>query len=242
LIGRIAVLYFSSNCSDFTRSSKGGRTNVKRFSIAFLFLISILSTAAVAQRAEVAFTIGAAAASNAHISPTACPLGITCLSLRPETITATPQVFLEGTVGFRLVKAKVASLHLEVPVAGVPNQSVGFSNGFDISASHLSSLFITPSIKAKLLPGAAVSPWVSVGGGWAHFSFPDDHTNKAALQFGGGVDIKSPFPHFSFRAEIRDFLSGQPSFGTPGVGLIGNAEGGLSRHNVLAGGGLVVHF
>jgi len=186
-----------------------------------------------AQRADVAFTIGAAGASDAHSPPTACPLGLVCVALPPAAIKTTPQVFLEGTVGFRLVNAKVASLHLEVPFAGVPNQSVSLSNGIDISTSHLSSVFITPSIKAKLLPGAPVSPWASVGGGWAHYSFPGGDTNKGALQFGGGVDIKSPFPHFGFRAEVRDFLSGHPGFGT---------ESGLSRHNVLVGGGLVVHF
>jgi hypothetical protein len=145
-----------------------------------------------------------------------------------------------------LLNAKVASLHLEVPFAGIPSQKVTFTVFPDIVSNvftaRLSSVFITPSIKAKFLPGAPVSPWVSAGGGWAHFSFPNDFTNKGALQFGGGADIKTPFPHFGFRVEVRDFLSGHPSFGTPGVGLVGNAESGLSRHNVLAGGGFVVHF
>jgi len=224
------------------RSSKGGRTNVKRFSVVFLFLMSMLSTAAMAQRADVAFTAGVAGASDTHMSLTCAP-GVLCI-VPPLAghVKTDPRVFLEGTVGFRLVNAKVASLHLEVPFAGVPNQSVRISNGIDSTTFHLSSVFIAPSIKAKLLPGAPVSPWVSVGGGLAHYSFSADHTNKGALQFGGGVDIKTPFPHFGFRAEVRDFLSGHPNFGTPGVGLIGNAESGLSRHNVLAGGGFVVRF
>ena len=215
---------------------------MKRFSIASLFLISLMSTAAVAQRADVAFTVGVAGASDAHQSLTCAP-GVLCI-VPPLAghVKTDPRVFLEGTVGFRLVNAKVASLHLEVPFAGVPNQSVSLSNGIDFTKFHLSSVFITPSIKAKLLPGAPVSPWVSVGGGLAHYSFTADHTNKGALQFGGGVDIKTPFPHFGFRAEVRDFLSGHPNFGTPVVGLISNAESGLSRHNVLVGGGVVFHF
>jgi hypothetical protein len=108
--------------------------------------------------------------------------------------------------------------------------------------ASLTSLYITPSFKAKFLPASRISPWVSAGGGWAHFSLPNDFTNKGALQFGGGADIKTSVPHFGFRVEVRDFLSGQPSFGTPGVGLLGNPPNGFNRHNVLAGGGILLHF
>jgi len=194
-----------------------------------------------AQRADIALTAGASSVSDAHMA-FACPFGVPCLLVPPETIKTEHQVFLEGTVGFRLVKTKAASIHLEVPIAGIPNQTVRFTSSTVLSTARLSSFYITPSIKTKFLPDAPISPWISLGGGLAHFSFPDDPTNKIALQLGGGADIKTPFPRFGLRLEVRDFLSGHPSFGTPGIPLAGSAEGGLSRHNVLAGGGLVIHF
>ena len=82
--------------------------------------------------------------------------------------------------------------------------------GSEFSA-RVTSLYVTPGFKAQFLPSAFVSPWASIGGGWAHFAFPLDHTNKAALQFGGGADFETPFPHLAFRVEVRDFLGGQPS-------------------------------
>jgi hypothetical protein len=211
---------------------------MKRFTILFFFVVLILSCAAQAQRTELGFSAGASSVGGIKLG-FACPA---CAAFGTETVDTGHQVFLEGTAGLRLVNARVASIHLELPIVGVPHQNVRFSLPPSDFIASLSSLYITPSIKAKFLPASRISPWVSAGGGWAHFSMPNDFTNKGALQFGGGADIKTSVPHFGFRLEIRDFLSGQPSFGTPGVGLLGNPPSGFNRHNVLAGGGILVHF
>lgn len=216
--------------------------SVKRLCSLVPFLVFLLlSSAAVAQKAEVALTAGASSVTDTHIVSD-CPINSNCLVVGPETVSTDHQVYFEATPAFRLLKAKVAAIYLESPFVGIPNQKTTFTLPGSEFSARVTSLYVTPGFKAQFLPRAFVSPWASIGGGWAHFAFPLDHTNKAALQFGGGADFKTPFPHLAFRVEVRDFLSGQPSFGTPGVGLIGNPASGLSRHNVLAGAGLVFHF
>ena len=46
--------------------------------------------------------------------------------------------------------------------------------------------------------------------------FRADRQQRCA-QFGGGVDIKTGIPLLGFRAEVRDFVTGQPDFGTLSV-------------------------
>lgn len=208
------------------------------------FLLSVfllLSNNAIAQKADVAFSVGASSVSDTHLTFD-CPLGAVCDSIPPESVKTGHDVFWEGTFSSRMIDAKLASIHIEIPIAGIAHQQATFTQSPNVFIAHFSSLYITPSLKTKFFPAAPISPWISLGGGLAHFSFPDDHTNKFALQFGAGADIKTPLPHIGLRVELRDFLSGQPSFGTPGVGLAGNPESGLSRHNVFAGGGFVIHF
>jgi hypothetical protein len=65
--------------------------------------------------------------------------------------------------------------------------------------------------------------------------------NKGALQFGGGVDIKTGIPLLGFRAEVRDFVTDQPDFGIVSIQTVGSPSLGR-RHNVLAGGGIVLRF
>ena len=93
----------------------------------------------------------------------------------------------------------------------------------------------------KFLPGAPVSPWASIGGGWAHYSLKDASLtqNKAALQYGGGLDFKTGIPALGFRAEIRDFVTGDPDFN---LGSLFSTKSGLHHHNILAGGGIVLRF
>jgi hypothetical protein len=94
-------------------------------------------------------------------------------------------------------------------------------------------------LRLKIAPIAPISPWVSVGGGWARYSLKDANLtqNKAALQFGGGLDFKTGLPVLGFRAEVRDFLTGVPTFNS---GFL--TETGLHHHNILAGGGIVLRF
>jgi hypothetical protein len=213
--------------------------NIKPFLLSFF--VFLFSAMAAAQRADVGFSVGASSVSDTHLTFD-CPLGAVCDSIPPESVKTGHDVFWEATFSSRLINAKLASIHIEIPIAGIAHQQATFTQSPNVFIAHFSSLYITPSIKTKFFPAAPISPWISLGGGLAHFSFPDDPTNKFAIQLGTGADIKTPLPHLGLRIELRDFLSGQPSFGTPGVGLAGNPESGLSRHNVFAGGGFVIHF
>lgn len=216
--------------------------NTKHAPVVFLFLaFLLLPNLATAQKADVALSFGASSVSDTHLTSD-CPLGVLCVNIPAESVKTGHDLFWEATFSSRLIDAKLASIHLEIPFAGIAHQQATFTQSPNVFIAHFSSLYITPSIKTKFFPAAPISPWISLGGGLAHFSFPDDRSNKLAVQLGTGADIRTPLPHLGFRVELRDFLSGQPSFATPGIGLAGNPESGLSRHNLFAGGGLVFRF
>jgi len=218
--------------------------------LAFLvFFLLAVSTAALAQKADVAFVVGGSFVSDSKVVFAVpclvppCPATPTFLN----NVKTDHHVFLEGTLGFQLLNAKVASLHLEVPIAGIPSQTVRVITSTPVSAvlDHIDTTFVTPSLRLKLLPGAGISPFVSVGGGWAHYSLAHGSNSKGAVQYGGGIDFKV-FPHLGLRGEVRDFVTGDPNFSLAGViapGLTGSgSESGLHRHNILAGGGVVFAF
>lgn len=217
--------------------------------LVLIVLLCVSPLSALAQKADVGFVVGASFTSESNIRVT-CAGTIPCTIILPVegfgTIHPDHHIFLEGALSVRLLDAKLASLHLELPVAGIPSQpltvkvlSVLATAPFD----HLSSVYVTPAIKVKLLPAASFSPWGSIGGGVAHFSSDSGvSTNKGALQFGGGVDIKTNIPLLGFRAEIRDFLTGDPRTANfLGVPFL-TTESGLHRHNLLVGGGVVLRF
>ena len=147
----------------------------------------------------------------------------------------------QGNYAQRLVNARLAALYLEVPLAATPSTKIKSSNV--LSPRDYASLFITPGLKLKLLPGAPYSPYMFAGLGYARFSESDARiggaanttrgTNRAAFDFGGGVDVKV-LPYLSLRGEVRDFVSGNPQFN---LDVIGNRQ-----HNVLLSGGVVLRF
>jgi len=106
------------------------------------------------------------------------------------------------------------------------------------------SYFVTPAARLNLFSGQRVGPWVSVGGGFGHFSESSTllfvgtntgptGTSTGVFQAGLGLDVKI-IRHFSLRGEGRDFWSGVPQL---------NLNTGKSRqHNIFAGGGIVWHF
>jgi hypothetical protein len=135
----------------------------------------------------------------------------------------------------------VASLSLELPVAGITSQKITLASTPGTVVDNLSTLFITPGLRLKVLPIAPISPWVSFGGGWARYSLDSGtKTNKGAVQYGGGLDFKTGLPLLGFRAEVRDFVTGDPDFGLGSV--LAGTTSGLHHHNILAGGGIVLRF
>lgn len=207
---------------------------MKRFLI--LMAILCLTTAAFAQKADVAFVVGGSFVSDSQQTFATGPGSFTSLKTDHH-------IFLEGVPAFRLANAKVAALYFEVPIAGIPSQKLTLSSTPSTVIDHISTVFVTPSLRLKLLPIAPISPWASFGGGWARYGLDSagTRTNKGAVQYGGGLDFKTGFPVLGFRAEVRDFVTGDPNFGLGSV-LAGNTKGGLHHHNVLLGGGLVLRF
>jgi hypothetical protein len=142
----------------------------------------------------------------------------------------------------RALDAKLLALSLEVPFVVDPVQNLHAAQ--DVIPKQYASFFVTPAARLNLFPDLAVSPWVSFGGGFGHFSESSTlefgganpgktGTTTGVLQVGVGLDVKI-FAHFSLRGEGRDFWSGVPQL---------NLDTGKTRqHNIFAGGGVVWHF
>jgi hypothetical protein len=212
---------------------------LRRFAI-LPFVLLTFSTVGLAQKADVSFVAGGAFVSESRVPS---GIAVTCTITCPTAFTfkTDTHVFYAGTGAVRLANFKLVSLHFEVPVAGIPSAPIVFSGSPASTGLKLSSVFVTPSLRVKFAPGAPVSPFASFGGGWARYSLAGPATNKGALQFGGGVDIKTRIPLLGFRAEVRDFVSGQPEFANVSAQTFGSSSNGW-RHNVLAGGGIVLRF
>lgn len=108
-------------------------------------------------------------------------------------------------------------------------------------------VFLAAHVKARFYPDSKLSPWLSVGGGYARFrekpptasinAFAQG-TGRSTIEMGAGFDTQ-PVTHIAgfpiaFRVEVRDFYSGLPNYGQDLVKS--------KQHNVILGGGLIVRF
>jgi hypothetical protein len=141
-----------------------------------------------------------------------------------------------------LLVTPIFSVSAEVPAVFNLDEDLG--SGGDVVPTGYRQTFVTPSARLNLLPTTAISPWVSLGAGFGHFSEaktliytgtnPGGSSTSGVLQAGVGLDVK-PWRRFSIRGEVRDFWSG-----TPNLPL---ADTGKTRqHNFFVGGGVVWHF
>lgn len=147
----------------------------------------------------------------------------------------------EANYAAQLAHVPALALHLEFPAMFTPSTDLTTSNVAALKS--YSSFFITPSLRLKLIPEAPFSPWVSLGGGIAHFSpgsttqagttVTTNSVTKGAVQAGVGADFHPPLLPLAFRLEARDFYSGRPNL---------NALGIKVRNNLLIGGGIVLRF
>jgi len=182
--------------------------------IAFLFTLSVC---AMAQSTDVALTAGGYfAVSN------------------PADLGAA--FALEGTVAHRVAEIPLASVAVEVPIAGSFKSSIPTLSGLAVARSY-TSLFITPGVRLRLAPSFPVSPYLSAGLGYGRFNrtFFNGRTSAEstfAVDIGGGLDFKV-LPFVGLRAEIRDFNSG-------GVGIETLALG--RQNNLFVTLGLALRF
>jgi len=142
----------------------------------------------------------------------------------------------------RILGTPVFAIAGEVPAVFDLDEKL--NSGDNVVPKNYKQIFITPSARLNLFPDTAVSPWVSLGGGFAHFTEnstliyggpnPGSSTTSGVLQGGFGLDVRV-LHHFSIRLDVRDFWSGTPSLPL--------ADTGKSRqHNFFVGGGVVWHF
>jgi|SRR5580658_1013749 hypothetical protein len=143
----------------------------------------------------------------------------------------------------QLLGTPVYAVSGEVPAVFNLDEDLG--SGAAVVPTGYKQIFVTPSVRVNLFPATAVSPWVSIGGGFAHFSEdsqliyqggpnPGTSTSSGVLQGGLGLDVRV-YHRFSIRGQVRDFWSG-----TPDLPL---ADTGKTRqHNYFVGGGVIWRF
>jgi hypothetical protein len=205
----------------------------KFFWIAGLVAMTILATGAVAQENELTGIIGRTFISDQGV------IG----AIGTDTVLHSGNgLTFEVNYGHRIWNGGVAALTFEVPFVFNPDEDLHFKQ--NVIPEGYGSYFITPSVRANLFPSSGVSPWISFGGGFGHFSeksvleFGGDNpgntgTSTGVFQMGLGLDVKI-LKTFTLRGQLRDFNSGVPEL---------NINTGKSRqHNLFVGGGVVWHF
>jgi len=148
--------------------------------------------------------------------------------------------------GRRLFVAPIYSFSGEVVLAYNHDEDLNAGEfGFAVVPTDYKQLFVTPAVRANLFPTTAVSPWVSLGAGFGHFSQgknldyggntnPGKSTTNGLIQGGVGLDVKA-WRKLSIRFEARDFWSGVPDFPLAPTGK-------TRQHNFLVGGGAFWRF
>lgn len=148
-----------------------------------------------------------------------------------------PAVGFQLNYAHRLIGVPGIGLYVEVPfLAGFNNLRTlaSLENG-----QNYNSLYVTPGVKLKLLPGFFLSPYLAGGVGVAHFSASTSSGGSEtdfAADIGGGLDVKV-FPYLSLRGEVRDFITDTPGLN---LGVLNNFVG--KTNNVVASGGIVFRF
>jgi len=151
----------------------------------------------------------------------------------------------EETVGLnyaRLFKSWAGmGFRAEVPFAFVIDMDL--NSGTNIPENY-KAFYLAPSFRTNFFNSSSVTPWVSFGGGFAHYRpaghglytgvpFQGSHTTSGALQFGVGFDVW-PWHRWGFRFEARDFNSGMPDLGVD--------VGRTRQNNYYVGGGVIRRF
>src|SRR6266481_1088083 len=143
--------------------------------------------------------------------------------------------------GHRFLGTKIAALYSELEFVAIPNRALTAASA--TVPQNYASLYLTPGVRLKFLPGSRLSPWAAIGGGYglyqesAQLSNGQNTTNKflnrGVFDYGGGLDYKL-FRVIGLRGEVRDFFSGNPNLNV--------ALSSSSQHNVVASGGIILRF
>jgi hypothetical protein len=207
---------------------------VKQPTIAACFAVCLMVPHAFAQRNELAGLVGRTFISNQ---------GIVGSSVFDNNLRFGNGLSFEVNYARGILGSQLYSIWLEVPFVVNPDEDLHAALPNRVPQQY-SAFFVTPAARLKLFPVQAVSPWVSFGGGFAHYGasstllFGGTNPNNTgsssgALQAGGGLDVKF-FQNFSVRGEVRDFWTGVPPLGLN--------TGRTRQHNYFVAGGIVWRF
>lgn len=199
---------------------------MRHFSV--LIALLVLPAAAVGQKHELGLTLGGLVSQERGV-------GL-------DAVDITGGVALQANYGYRLINARVAALYFETHFLANPLRDV--SSPDSTATRDFATLYVTPGLRLKLIPGFFISPYAAAGGGYAlyeqSFFRLDGAGNDAprflhrgAVDFGGGVDV-ALFRWLGARFEVRDFYTGSPGFN------LARLRGG--QHNIVAGGGFVLSW
>jgi hypothetical protein len=199
-----------------------------------------------------AILIGSAAAQDENPIPAKNELtgmlGRTFISNQGVASTGTNMHFGKGLsfevdYGRRLRENDVYSITAELPVLFNLDEDLNFI--VNVTPESYKSYFVTPSIRANLLPRTFISPWGSFGAGFGHFRSSSNLefdggpnpgrtvSNGAVIQAGFGLDVRITHT-LSIRTGVRDFWSGVPQL---------NVDTGKShQNNYFVGSGVIWHF
>lgn len=133
----------------------------------------------------------------------------------------------------------------EVMFAYNPDEDVNAgSYGNSVTPSDLKQFFVVPAARVNFFPTTAVSPWVSFGVGFAHYSQnnqllyggtnPGKSTTSAAIQGGFGLDVRATNRVY-IRGGVRDFWAGVPDYPLAPTGK-------TRQHNYYVFGGAYWRF
>lgn len=145
----------------------------------------------------------------------------------------------------RIMVTPIWSVSGEVIFAYNPDLDVNAgSYANNVVPGDMKQFFVTPAARLNLFPTTAVSPWVSFGVGFAHYSQagqllyggpnPGKSTTSAALQAALGLDVKLT-RRVVARGGVRDFWAGQPDFPLAPTGR-------TRQHNYYVFGGAYWRF
>jgi opacity protein-like surface antigen len=209
----------------------------KRLWIAIAFAVTLLTISAAAQdeKNEIGGTIGRIFISDQ---------GIKGSNILDPTIHSGNGLTFEGFYARRFFVTPIYSVAGEVPVAyNYDEDIIGGQVGNTVPTDY-KALFVTPAARVNLFPTTAVSPWVSIGVGFGHFSEgntlnfggtnPGKSTTNFVFQAGLGLDVKV-WKRLSIRGQVRDFWSGEPDFPQAPTGK-------TRQHNFFVSGGAFWRF
>lgn len=208
--------------------------SMKRLAILALLAACIIVPEAMAQKNELSGLAGRTFINDQKIQGSTLP---------DNKLRFGNGLSFEANYARRFMSGTLLSLAFEVPFILNPDEDLHAALPNRVPKDYISYI-LTPAARLNLFPNQGVSPWISVGGGFAHFSenssllFGGTNPGKSGnttgvFQIGGGLDVRL-IHRFSLRGEVRDFWSGVPQ-----ANVITDTR---RQHNLFVAGGLVWHF